>query len=644
MKTLSLRKPYVHSVLISGNSDSNRIFAPCRENATYLNIPTTLELEGLKHDIKIGASQFAELDALVEKENEPKYILITVDNLEQGYMAVTYLAAAFNHKHREDPSDFETRKLDDAESVIEKWDENPYQVPVIKEAEVMQHVGNVFDGMPFGMGNYSMLGTQPAMYNKPYWIECRKNAVCVVSQTGFGDYSTPTEIEKGLGFFKNNDKIYIICVNDNDVYEYYYEEDEEDGLEQRIRKKWNAIVLALAVDEAKVILEKEQKEKYYKLLFRSVFQEKNIKTERGFSYTKLVNLIKDMTYADKCRLVENVVNYAIKDKPLAEMYVVNNKDFDFIDRFMRIQSEEQKKNKEKNARDCMLTKLIGLEDVKAQVLDVINVMKYNKIRKEMDIDGGEYHNVHMMLGAPGTAKTTIAKLMGQIMVQEKLLPDDRFVCVNGAELKGKYVGHSAPKTKALFEENDIIVIDEAYSLVSDRGEDDSFSKEALAQLIIEIENHSTDKLVIFAGYGGKNVSEKNNKMKAFLDANPGIKSRITSTIYFDSYTAEEMTSIFYHIAKNNHYIIEPEAGEMVREHFAKRTCCENFGNGREARSLLETTVVYAAKRLFGQNKKKLTKEDMQHLTKEDVKLAIQQVEKADVIQEPARNKGVIGFA
>ena len=107
-----------------------------------------------------------------------------------------------------------------------------------------------------------------------------------------------------------------------------------------------------------------------------------------------------------------------------------------------------------------------------------------------------------------------------------------------------YVGHSAPKTKALFEENDIIVIDEAYSLTGDRSEPDSFSREAIAQLVIELEEHAEDKLVIFAGYGGTDVDEKNNKMKEFIDANPGIKSRINSTFYFPSYTAPEMAEIF----------------------------------------------------------------------------------------------------
>lgn len=88
-------------------------------------------------------------------------------------------------------------------------------------------------------------------------------------------------------------------------------------------------------------------------------------------------------------------------------------------------------------------------------------MKFNKMRQKMGMKGSAYHNVHVMLGAPGTAKTTVATIMGQMMFEENLLSDNRMICINGAELKGKYVGHSAPKTKSLFEDYDVIVIDEA---------------------------------------------------------------------------------------------------------------------------------------------------------------------------------------
>lgn len=290
----------------------------------------------------------------------------------------------------------------------------------------------------------------------------------------------------------------------------------------------------------------------------------------------------------------------------------------------------------------METNLVGIHEIKQQVYDVVNVMKYNQMRSRMNIGGSHYHNVHVMLGAPGTAKTTVAKYMGLMMFDEKLLPDNRFICINGAELKGMYVGHSAPKTKALFEKYDVIIIDEAYSIVESDGRTDSFGNEAIAQLIIEIEKHSTDKLVIFAGYGGKHVDEKDNRMQAFLDTNPGIKSRITSTFYFDSYSADEMAQIFARIAKIGNYKVQSGTVEVVRDFFEKRVRDKDFGNGREARVLLENAVLFAAKRTMSQNKESYTESELMTLTLEDVKAAAEKMNRGYGMKQKEHKR--IGFA
>jgi Cdc6-like AAA superfamily ATPase len=148
--------------------------------------------------------------------------------------------------------------------------------------------------------------------------------------------------------------------------------------------------------------------------------------------------------------------------------------------------------------------------------------------------------------------------------------------------------------------------------------------------------------VIFAGYGGRKVSEKNNKMKVFLDANPGIKSRITSTFYFDSYSPEEMVEIFMRIAKTQNYKVDASVGPMIAEHFKTRVDDDNFGNGREARSLLETSVLFAASRVLQEGKTKYTKEEMQTITREDVAAAIAQVNQGERIRNAGLGKR-IGF-
>ncbi|MBQ8315690.1 MAG: hypothetical protein IJX95_08130, partial [Lachnospiraceae bacterium] len=160
--------------------------------------------------------------------------------------------------------------------------------------------------------------------------------------------------------------------------------------------------------------------------------------------------------------------------------------------------------------------------------------------------------------------------------------------------------------------------------------------------MIELEAHAMDKLVLFAGYGGTGVSEKDNKMKSFLDANPGLKSRINTTIFFDSYTPQEMVQIVHCQAKLQKYTLSGDADEMIREYFAKRVKTEDFGNGREARSLLENTVISAAARVMALPEKKRTKKVMQELTAEDVKEAIERLSAGNQMQR-GRERKVCGF-
>ncbi len=664
MRQLSILKPHVRRTVINNE---------VKEKVTYLQIPAELSLQALKKDIKLGAAQFSDLDKLIEKENEPKYILIKAHNLEQGYLAVTYLAAGFYRKGGEGVYAEADGESEPGNAALEEWEESPLKIPLIIGRELEQTMRTDCGSDIFAGQDMFMQGIRAGVGYTPYWMDCIRESVCIVlsghnpfGNIGFSDiFSMGTHcFEKedylmdGLNYFSENNKVYILYVDSyqkDDIKIFNEEsergegackEDDMDYITDPVREGCNHLVLGLSADEVSINLKKDMEIKYYKLLFRGNFAIRNITAKKGFSYDRLANIVSAIMETEKCSLVENIVKYAVKDWKTPEERPIENKDFNFMDRFCRTAPivSKGKAAEHKTAKDRMMQELIGMKDVKEQVLDIVNVMKYNRIRERMGIAGGKYHNVHVMLGAPGTAKTTVAQLMGQIMVEERLLADNRFICINGAELKGMYVGHSAPKTKALFENHDIIVIDEAYSLVGDRGENDSFTKEALAQLIIELEKHSTDKLVIFAGYGGKKVNDKNNKMKDFLDANPGIKSRITSTIYFDSYNPDEMVQIFFRLAENGHYFLDKNCETMLRAYFKTRVQDDNFGNGREARSLLETAVIYTAGRVLEQNKKTYTRKDMQTITCEDVRKAIKRSEYADSVQNIRQTKKSFGFA
>ena len=253
--------------------------------------------------------------------------------------------------------------------------------------------------------------------------------------------------------------------------------------------------------------------------------------------------------------------------------------------------------KETEAYKDLCKNIVGQEEMKETLCKLGAVFSYAQKRRLYDLNTADIHKVFAFIGPPGTAKTTSARYFARMMSEEGVLSGHRIAYVTGTQLKAKYIGQTAARVHDIFMDNDIIIVDEAYSLVdyNQTSKTDSFSQEALAQLCIEVEDHSHDKLIIFAGYGG-DIDDKQNKMKRFLDENPGISSRITFTVNFTSYNVSEMLDIFELLAKNASYRIEDGWREVLQPFFEERISAPNFGNGREARRLLEHAMSFAAER------------------------------------------------
>ena len=652
MKRLNLLKPDVKNGYLNEGKG---------QEVTYLQIPEGIDQKELEEDVQNGALQYKEL-ANFTKKKPSQFVVIKCTNLEEGMGAVTYLAAIYNRIDKVEPDDYDdgfelsedadrwneeqdttmwnsyenNDEAEDSESEWEsktEWIENPWRVPVIKDLELMRDSPI----SPFGFGGVNYAGMSMPSDQYPYWYYTRTENICIeVGNSGYcGNLS---EVSKRLKRFKKNRHIFILLY---DTFAREDEETEEDefGLLRDDQDSLYEIVLNYSASVVSVSDKDDKRKEYHKLLFENWIDRKGYELESGFSVKKITERIVALDNENKSELTEKVINYVIRDDEKTRQ--LKEEDFSVLDFFkgLRKKEEAQEQKSVKKLRE----KLVGMEEVKEQITGIVEVMKYNKRRASMGLGSGNYHNVHMLLGAPGTAKTTVAELLGNMMAEEHLLGGNRFISVNGAELKGMYVGHSAPKVKALFDEYQIILIDEAYAMASDNnGEIDSFSQEAIAQLIVELEKHGMDRLVMFAGYGGEKVSDKDNKMKNFLQSNPGIRSRINSTIYFDSYTPDEMVQIFRRHAKINHYRIPRNADECIRSFFAERVKADDFGNGREARSLLENSVVEAAKRLAGVKESMITERMMKELRLVDIKKAIQSMEKSKKAQSGTQ-RAVIGF-
>lgn len=653
MKKLNLLKPNKKKIYL--NNGKGQV-------VEYLQISPNLDINKLKSDIKNGAVHFKEIESVAEKKPS-RVVVITCDNEEQGLMAVSYLASIYNKSCDEceenikvcedakewDMYDFEEREYEtidhlygeddyeDDEDFGDGWVESANRLPIIRLAEIRSRT-NEFSQMPFGDNDMVFSGIAPNVKEKPYWFTTKKEPVCIIDNriNSFSNMYTPPVRKEDLERFADNRHLYILSItNEEQPVDSVFGMGDTDIYRQNIYEiilEYTALLVEMKISE-------EELKKYYGILFDNWAGALGVTNEKDVPKHNIIKLVMAMFDKNKSALIEKIYKYVLSQDGVTN--ILTQKDFAIIDKFKNLGYDTE--DKQRTSIKKMENTLIGLEEVKEQVYGIVDVMKYNKQRKRMGYSSNNFHNVHLMIGAPGTAKTTIAKLMGDIMVEQKLLSGNRFVSINGAELKGMYVGHSAPKTKAYFDNNDIILIDEAYSVTSGKDDMDSFSQEAIAQLIIELEKHANDKLIIFAGYGGPDVDAKDNKMLQFLEANPGIKSRINSTIYFKSYTPDEMVKIVHCQAKNNEYILGHEADELIRKHFEKRYRLPDFGNGREARSMVENISLEAARRVMRMNENRITKRTLARLVLSDVEAAIKKIENSYNMQNGNSDNKIFGF-
>ena len=543
MKKLSLLKPDKNTVYLEFGKG---------QEVNYLHISPKLDRDSLERDVKAGAVQFQECLEYTEKRPS-QMIIIDCQNEEEGLMAVSYLAGVHNWKDgvyedvepdeydeydedieyyaSEDREDYDLEDFEGWENVLDEenedeedpetydWHESPCRIPIVTMSQLIDYSNN---GMScYSEGPVFMGGQQNGNSRKPYWLTVRKEPICILvdltQPIGFGfmgfQSDKETRISKEMKRFVKNRHVYVVVIGSPLAKKETtsFDDDEESwesvglSLPQQVISE---LILEYTAGTVKVDCEEEERKKYHTLLFENWAYELGMKLEKRFPKREITEQIVSMRNSNKSELIEKVYRYVLSQD--RESNVLKKDDFSILKRFRTLGVSASEKEKQKSVQKLETT-LIGMENVKRQVHSIVNVMKFNKLREEKGVGKGSYHNVHLLIGAPGTAKTTVAQLMGNIMCEQKLLPGNRFVSINGADLKGMFVGHSAPKTKRYFEEYDIILIDEAYSLTSDK-EMDSFSQEAIAQLIIELEKHGTDKLVMFAGYGGKHVSDKDNKM------------------------------------------------------------------------------------------------------------------------------------
>lgn len=269
-----------------------------------------------------------------------------------------------------------------------------------------------------------------------------------------------------------------------------------------------------------------------------------------------------------------------------------------------------------------LDEYIGLEAVKDEVRDLINMVTVWNLRREHGLPAPDL-SLHMVFsGNPGTGKTMMARFMARVYHSLGILSKGHLVEVDRSGLVAGYVGQTAIKTASVVEKakGGVLFIDEAYALSSGKGEND-FGGEAIETILKAMEDNRDDLVVIVAGY--------TDLMEEFIGSNPGLESRFNRYLHFDDYTTDEMMGIFEMQCKKNCYVLEEKkdgngeddakcenARVALRDAIEDEKRDEDFGNARGIRNLFERILIEQANRLA--EEETVTKEMLMTITAADV--------------------------
>jgi len=297
-------------------------------------------------------------------------------------------------------------------------------------------------------------------------------------------------------------------------------------------------------------------------------------------------------------------------------------------RDFRMLGERALAEEPKGAAYQELVSLIGLKEAKKTIKQMLDYHRAQNIFSAHGRSIGKKPSMHMVfMGNPGTAKTTVARLVARIMKDNGILPVGNLIEVGRQDVVDRYVGGTAPKVKSLFSraKGSVLFIDEAYSLVD--GKRGMYGDEAISAIVQEMENHREDTVVIFAGYP--------SEMEKLLDTNPGLRSRIAFRVNFEDYSKEELVEMVEKFAKDDNMKLSKEAREKLAAviEIRVRECLNALatGNGRLARNLYEKIRMRQASRIVSTTPDKITDEMLGELTAEDLDI------------EPEKKKGSEGI-
>jgi SpoVK/Ycf46/Vps4 family AAA+-type ATPase len=231
-----------------------------------------------------------------------------------------------------------------------------------------------------------------------------------------------------------------------------------------------------------------------------------------------------------------------------------------------------------------LNALTGLETVKQQIREMVDIVRYHQIIHRSVLNKFYMHTV--FIGNPGTGKTTVARILTGIYKALGILERGHMVETDRQGLVAGYVGQTALKTAEKIEEamGGVLFIDEAYALTNASGNAHDFGNEVIQTILKRMEDKRGQFFVFAAGYP--------ENMEAFLKANPGLSSRFDKVLRFEDYSPEELNDIAVSMIQRQDMRITPKALEQLTAYFRFLYDYRDkyFGNARTIRQVIQDVI------------------------------------------------------
>ncbi|MFV8176981.1 type VII secretion AAA-ATPase EccA [Mycolicibacterium peregrinum] len=288
---------------------------------------------------------------------------------------------------------------------------------------------------------------------------------------------------------------------------------------------------------------------------------------------------------------------------------------------------------------ALLARQIGLASVKEAVAQLEDQLEVRAMRLEAGLKVQGATNHMLLVGPPGTGKTTTAQALGMIYTGLGLVRNPEVKEVFRSDFCHQNIGASGPKTKALIQDalGGVLFMDEFYTLVERHqdGTPDMIGMEAVGQLLIDLDKHRLDFCFIGAGY--------EDKVDEFLTVNPGLASRFNRKLKFESYSPTEIVEIgaLYGDSRDTTLSVEARSAFVAAMSTVRAFTTpkgehgiDAMHNGRFARNVMERAEELRDSKLVARKRdgEKLTADDLKLIDESVIVAAVREVcaEKSDM--------------